>query len=1118
LEKPFQRPVVYLLVIWGLSEESAVEDILNQAERLEKEYEWHRAAESYEKALKLLPEDDFSRKAETLERLGYALYRAAFQTESNDEFKEVMHRAVLSYRQAKELYSRFNDPLKTPKMQRCDAMATLAGYWLAEKVLEKRKLLDECWELTKDALEAFKAGNAVEYGKTFNELSASVDLGYYFHETFRPREKIIREAVELGERAIELLSELGDRYELSRAYAKTALYAIMFYYYFASPENKKRCSQKAADYWQKAKETSEETAMLELPSILFGCGPDGYWGSGTDDALNNFEKAFEYSRKTRDKFLIGRALDLLAYHKFWRIGATEDPDEKTVLQSSALKLAEDAKHQYMAISFTSPRGGTLNWAEGPYLWYYWQLAGRETDLNRKREFLKKALEVAPGTLRKAENSGYLDIREETHSTYASVLRDLAKIEANSEEKRGLLEKALAHNEESIAISEQIEPSAYWNLGFMRGNAILTRQELADLAKDPENKKIMLQKVLQDSEDALELCVRAASYEEENFPMLVSVAYWEVYNGDLLCDLHKLSGDKEFLKRAAEAFHRGIETYQKTKQTSRLAESFWKIARTYDALGEHTKAGDNFIHASKSYKSAAETIPQLKEFYQDHALYMQAWNDIENARYHHERQEYGPAEQHFQNAANMHKSLKKWSYLAPNYYAWAQVEHAEDLSRKEQSEEAFQAFEQAVKLFDETKRSIQNELSKIEDLDEKQMANSMVKATDTRHQYCEARIAVEEAKILDKKGEHYSSSKRYGSAAETFERISQRQESEQEKREVQLIAALSRAWQKMTLAEAEASPTLYAEASEVFEQARDCAPNEKTRMLILGHSRFCRALEAGTKFADTRDQALHALAVQHLASASNYYIKADFQTASEYAKATKLLFDAYLYMDNAEKEGDPEKKAKLYVMIERVLQTSAGSYTKAEHPEKREQMLKLLEKAKEERELAASMTEALHTPSIVSATTAFTTPTPTQERAVGSERFEHADIQANLRIRQKELKVGEPLNLKIDLVNAGKAPALLIKIDEVIPEGFELGEKPETFRIEDSYIDMKGKLLGPLKTEELRLVLKPKIQGTFTLKPTISYLDENGKYKSHEPEPVTITVKELGIKGWLKGEK
>ncbi len=155
---------------------------------------------------------------------------------------------------------------------------------------------------------------------------------------------------------------------------------------------------------------------------------------------------------------------------------------------------------------------------------------------------------------------------------------------------------------------------------------------------------------------------------------------------------------------------------------------------------------------------------------------------------------------------------------PNYCAWASVEYAEDLSRKEQCEEAIQVFKQAAKLFDETKKSIQNGFSKIEDADEKEMATNMVKASDMRHEYCLARIAIEEAKVLDKKGDHYSSSEKYGSAVEQFEKIGQTLESEQEQREMKFITTLSRAWQKMTLAEAEVSPPLYAEASELFEKA------------------------------------------------------------------------------------------------------------------------------------------------------------------------------------------------------------------------------------------------------------------------------------------------------------
>ncbi|MGB8779980.1 MAG: hypothetical protein WCD81_04945, partial [Candidatus Bathyarchaeia archaeon] len=286
----------------------------------------------------------------------------------------------------------------------------------------------------------------------------------------------------------------------------------------------------------------------------------------------------------------------------------------------------------------------------------------------------------------------------------------------------------------------------------------------------------------------------------------------------------------------------------------------------------------------------------------------------------------------------------------------------------------------------------------------------------------------------------------------------------------------------------------------------------------GHSRFCKALEEGAKFADTGDEPLHKAAIQHLESAAKYYVKAGFQSASEYAKATGLLFDAYVHMNNAKEEKDPENKTRLYAIAEKVLQTSAGSFMKAEHPEKREQVLRLLEKVREERELAMSIAEVLHTPSIVSTTTSFAAPAPTGESAVGSARFESADIQANLIVRQRELKIGEDLKIEIELVNAGRRPAVLIKLAEIIPEGFELIDKPETYRVEDSYLNMKGKRLDALKPEEIKITLKPKNQGVFQLKPRISYLDENGKYRFYEPEPVSITVKELGIKGWLKGER
>jgi hypothetical protein len=1105
-----------------VSNVSNVDVILNQAREREKEYNWSNASEFYRKALNLVPETDSLKMGEVHERIGYAFSRAAMQAEGVDEFNEKMRQAAANYERAKESYGKTAQSGKSPRMLRCDAMIAYIGNWLASEAPEKKRLLNECWNLTKESLEAFeKAGDNWEYGITYNQLSSSAVFLFTREWDFQTRGKTMKEAVEHGEQAIKFLSNLGDSGELARAYAKTVVCVGVFAYYHQDVDTRESHYQKGLGYWQKAKQLSEETAMIESVYPVFG-GQPFYGFEGTQEALENRRKALEYAKKTRDNFWVGCALDWLTYHTAWRARATEDPDERVELIKKAVQFGEEAKDQFSKISFTSPRGDFF-WIEAVDANYYWMAALFETDLQRRRDLLEKAIRGSEDIWSQAEDSGYPEIVMFAHGAPGVILLSLAMLETNAEEKKKLLERALKQISENDRISRQIEPYLYWNRGVALSRRGSIKHELANLSKEPETQRKLLQEAVLDKEEAERFCLKEVSSFEGKVgpeaPFVFAPLGSEQYEyGDLLSHLYRFTKDKENLRRAIRAFEDAAESYQKLNLVNRMAECRWKAAQIYDDLGEHLKSSENFDLASNNYKSAAEKIPQLKDFYSDHALYMQAWSEIEKARYHHKKQEFSSAEEHFEKSASIHRLLKQWSYMAPNYAAWAQVEHAEELSRKEQSEEALQAFEQAAKLFNETKNSIQAALVKIETPDEKQMATSMLKATDLRHEYCIGRIALEQAKILDKKGDHYSSSEKYDSATEIFKRTTQALDKESDKKEFQLIITLSQAWQKTTRAEAEASPTLYLEASQLFEQAKELSPSEKTKMLALGHSRFCKALEAGTKFADTGDVTMHAAAEQYLESAAKYYVNAGFPKASEYAKGTRLLFDAYVHMDDAKKEKDPEKKAKFYAMAEKVLQTSAGSFTRAEHPEKREQVLRLLEEVKEERELAVSLTEVLHAPSIVSATTAFSIPTPSHEASVGLEKFEHADIQANIITHQKEVKVGENLNLEIELVNAGKGPALLIKLTELIPEGFDLTEKPENYRVEDNYLNMKGKRLDPLKTEEVKIVLKSKVQGVFPLKPRILYLDENGKYKTHEPEPTTITVKELGIKGWIKGER
>jgi len=1103
-----------------MSDASKVELIQSQVNGQEREYDWLGAVETYKRGLSLISEEDFSKRGEFQEHIGYAFCKAAMQAEDVNKFKEWMHKATVSYEKARESYEKSIGGNTGPKICRCDAMVAYIGHWSAPEISEKKRLLGQCWKLTKESLKAFEEAEELqEYGKTYNQLSSSAIFIFTRESNFKSRENVMLEAVESGGKAIRFLSNSGDISELARSYTRTAVCLGVFGYYFLDVDERESHFKKGLGYWLRARELSEEVAMTEFPYPVFGGQP--FFGlEGTDEAFANYEKALQYGKKAKDNFIIGCALDWLTYHTAWKSTATENPDERIRLTEKAFKYAEEAKNQFSRISFVSPRGD-LAWVGGIDAEYWSRLAGLETDLKKKRDLFDKAFQSAPIVSKRGEESGYPEIMAYINSGRAILRQQLANFETDSTEKKRLLEEALIHSNESARITEQLEPFLYWNRGIMRNQLSHIKSELAELAKEKEIKKTLLQEAVSNKERAIELCIKELTFLERKnsgTSLFASVGGLQYGYGKMLIRLYELTGNTELLTKATESYEDAAKSYQKLNIVSRVAETCWQKAQVYDRLCEHMSASQNFNLAAKNYTSASEKIPQLKDFYSEHAVYMEAWSEIEKARYNHDRQEYGLAEEHFEKASKLHEQLKKWSYLAPNYAAWAQIEHAEELSRKENSEEALQAFAGAAGLFEETRKSLQNELDKIDDIEEKRMVEGMLKTTGLRHQYCMARIAVEEAKIFDKKGDHYSSSEKYNSAAETLGKIAEAVESERDRREFSLITTLSQAWAKMTMAEAEESPSLYVEASQLFEKAKDLSSSEKARTLALGHSRFCRALEAGMRFADTGDETLHTTAIQHLESAAKHYVKAGYQSASEYAKATELLLDAYSHTNNAKKEADPEKKARLFAMAEKILQTSAGSFMKAEHPEKREQVLRLFEKVKEERELALSLSEVLHTPSIVSTTAAFNTPTPNQENAVGLESFENANIQANIVARRKQLKVGEDLELEIELVNAGKGSALLIKITELIPSGFELAEKPEVYRVEDSYLNMKGKRIDPLRTEEVKLTLRPKMQGEFSLRPTVLYLDEKGKYKSHQPEPINIIVKELGITGWLRGER
>ena len=117
----------------------------------------------------------------------------------------------------------------------------------------------------------------------------------------------------------------------------------------------------------------------------------------------------------------------------------------------------------------------------------------------------------------------------------------------------------------------------------------------------------------------------------------------------------------------------------------------------------------------------------------------------------------------------------------------------------------------------------------------------------------------------------------------------------------------------------------------------------------------------------------------------------------------------------------------------------------------------------------------------------------------------ANLQTILTIEKGELEAGENIEVIIELLNVGKAPILLIKAEDLVPQGFELISKPVLCRVEGSSLDLNGKRLDPFITEEVAITLRSFDKGTFFMRPKIIYLDEGGHQSICEPEPITVNI-------------
>lgn len=545
---------------------------------------------------------------------------------------------------------------------------------------------------------------------------------------------------------------------------------------------------------------------------------------------------------------------------------------------------------------------------------------------------------------------------------------------------------------------------------------------------------------------------------------------------------------------------------------------WKLSDYVNDATTKVRGSDDFKKAlgvfkrvAEDYRVGAKRLPRLSSLLNELASYMEAWSLIEEARLRHGEEQYELASDDYTRAAELFLATTGWAHLSKYHEASSIMEKAESLSRQEKENESAKSFASAAKAFSEAQTALGEKRDQTRESPEQNEIDHWLEASQSLEKFCLGRVKLEEAKILDKKGEERASGEMYHSASDDFRELVLETRSDQSRVELEALALFCDARSRMKEAEITMSPETYSEAADLFNKIEKVTQGRTFRHIALANSSICRALESGTRFRRTRDMQLYSEIKRQLETATDYYEAAGWRQAAGWTRATGKLFDSLVYLTDAATERDSKKKTELYHLAEKHLQLSAKLYGQSDFLSKQDEALRLLDRAHEEKELFLSPVEALSgSPGLTGLPGA---PAALMKGQTGEpEGVDGARVVGNLAVSGTEFNTGSDFVAQVEVANIGKSIARLIKLENIAAAGL----LPR--QIKGDFIDMKGEKLEYMGTREIKIPMKATRAGVFLLKPRIMFIDQKGKYMSYEFEPTTVTVKQLGISGWLKGPK
>jgi predicted amidohydrolase len=951
-------------------EEDLEKELLERAQSEEKHYNWRAAAKIYNQIIEnLLKKNKIDKIAQLYKTIGYVNQRASYIADSKDEYLKYINLTIEAYKKAKNLFKKIKN--KAEELE-CEAELIFFSGFKANSVMEAKENFYHSYEVFIESSQQFSKKNDQERVARILGRASIVSWFLLSHCSDRNEiDKILKDSRDIIDKAWKISKETGNISSLADVLlAKGGVGFIeSFIFPFRYDKSWKEHYKDIVSMCDESLEISKDYYDSRVLGIIYGTAGRSYGFYGVQfiedeneqrkiitRGLELCEKGIECANKSNDKQVILWSLFWLIWWA-WLGGRFEYIQKRVFFDLHNIEeLGRIYENLYTIWTFYSKFLLTF---------YYTNVAQRSffTPIQRKK-YAKKGIKYAKEVL---HFSSYSPFAAWPYQMLTWCYSQLAILSKTKEIRKNHGQEMLKYANEAQKISEKFEGGLSRAAGY--SSLYRAYKTLTDISDSKIKKIEMLTATINAQKKYI-------THAMEGRTGLIAA---QMRLGFLYEELGIITEEIDPLMQARKTFLIVIKDCLTKGYNSYAAATHEYIAHIEDRIGNHKAAAEHYKEAKKTYTNSLKAIKYklLKDRIKEKINYTQAWTLIEMAKNHHKREEHSRARENYKQACDILKGLPSYNYEEPYYSAWIYQEEAEELSKQENHEKAIENYDKTKNVFKVSITTLEKILQQSKDKIEKSRIEKLKKLADIRIHYCSARINVEEARILGKTGKHQIAAEKFFTAASKLSEVCSHFHNEREREELKAVYYLCRAWENMELAENYGDPKKFEQAANLFEKASEKFLENKMKLLSLGNSNFCRALEYGCKFDETIETQLKAEIYPKikviLRKAAKLYKKGGFDNEGDWALATSIYFDATWHLIRADEEMRLNEKKNLLKVGLEFLKSASELFNKAGYKHKQKEILELMDLISKEEKILISALNTIREPSISRSTLGFAAP-------------------------------------------------------------------------------------------------------------------------------------------------